>query len=83
MRPVKGNRELFAELKKLFPSLPDHVRSLSLHMSHDSSPLIRCEFYPFKAEGGTELLSKSFAITEITEKEPNVTECPRAVAKAT
>jgi len=76
---VKATSELFCELRKIIPEIPEKTRSLTLQMSHDSVPLIKCEFF-VSGEGLPELLSKTF---ELVEKEPNVTECPRAVAEAT
>jgi hypothetical protein len=76
---VRTTSELFCELRKIIPEIPKNTRSLTLQMSHDSVPLIKCEFF-VSGEGSPELLSKTF---ELVEKEPNVTECPRAVAEAT
>jgi hypothetical protein len=75
---VRGVSELFCELRKIIPEIPENTRSLTLQMSHDSVPLIKCEFF-VSGEGCPELLSKTF---ELVEKEPNVTECPRSAAEA-
>jgi hypothetical protein len=76
---VRGVSELFSELRKIIPEIPEKTRSLTIQMAHDSVPLIKCEFF-VSGEGSRELLSKTF---ELVEKESDVTECPRAVAEAT
>lgn len=75
----KTSRELFHELRKIIPQIPETTRSVSIHVAHDSAPLIKCEFF-VSGEGSSELLNKTF---ELVEKEPNVIECPRTAAEAT
>lgn len=76
---VRGTSELFCELRKIIPEIPEKTRSLTLQMSHDSVPVIKCEFF-VSGEGSPELLSKTF---ELIEKESDVTECPRTAAETT
>ncbi len=79
MAKVRGTSELFCELRKIIPEIPEKTRSLTLQMCHDSAPLIKCEFF-VSGEGTPEFLSKTF---ELVEKESDVTECPRTAAETT
>jgi|688.fasta_scaffold01648_14 hypothetical protein len=75
---VRATSELFCELRKIIPQIPERTRSLSIHLAHDLAPLVKCEFF-VSGDGCPELLRRTF---ELVEKEQNGTECPRAVAEA-
>ena len=77
MASTRGTAELFRELRKIIPEIPEKTRSLTLQMSRDSMPLIKCEFF-VSGEASPELLSKTF---ELVEKESDVTECPRTAVE--
>ena len=79
MALAKSTYELFCELRKLIPEIPEKTRSLSIHLDPQSVPLIKCEFF-VSGEGSPELLSKTF---ELVEKESDVTECPRTAVETT
>ncbi len=71
---IKTTAEFFHELQKLIPELPQRTKSMSIHLRHDSVPIVECEFFPSVA--ATETIAKTFEIKEIEPKESNVTKCP-------
>lgn len=60
-------RDLFAEIQKLIPGLPEHVTQLELRMIGGSCPVVTCQFQVREAGKLTED-SKAFEIREMNRK---------------
>lgn len=63
--PISVTRELFAEIQRLIPDLPEHVTQLELKLTTDSCPVVVCEFQVRKL-GTLSTDRKTFKVQEIT-----------------
>lgn len=60
-------RDLFAELQKLIPGLPDRITQLDLKMNAGSVPVVTCQFL-IETAGKVSTDSKTFEIREMSRE---------------
>lgn len=61
-------RDVYRELRKIFPQLPEHLIFLDLELHHKSLPILKVGFYPDPAQLDAD--GEAYKVFEIRERQP-------------